>query len=131
MVPNQEYSEVKEEPIDNGYGSFQHLQVPTVFTTNDRSNTEKMLSKKQEQLHKERKRLSQWQTKGEEWMEQAEKWWISNNIGNVTEENKEVWIEKQKYLKHKNTLVEKTAEYQKNIADLELQIEKLKESMSF
>ena len=134
MVQNQEYSEVKEEPIDNGYGSFQHSQVPSIISTDDRSKIEKiekMLSKKQEQLHKEKKRLSQWQMKGEEWMESADKWWISNNIGNVTEDNKEVWIEKQKYLKHKNTLAEKTAEYKKNIADLELQIEQLKKSMSF
>ena len=119
--------EVKQEPIDNGYGS----QISQRIISNEnRSQTENLLSKKEKELHDQKEQLIKLEKDGNEWKRLANEWWISNNIESVTEENVEVWKEKQKYLKHKNTLENKTAKYKKTIGDLEFQIEKLKTSLS-
>merc|ERR1711990_1000406 len=92
--------EVKQEPIDNGYGS----QISQRIISNEnRSQTENLLSKKEKELHDQKEQLIKLEKDGNEWKRLANEWWTSNNIESVTEENVEVWKEKQKYLKHKNT----------------------------
>ena len=122
--------EVKQEPIDNGYGSQISQNSQRIISNENRSQKENLLSKKEKELHDQKEQLIKLEKDGNEWKKIATEWWISNNIESVTEENAEVWKEKQKYLKHKNTLANKTAKYKKTIGDLELQIEKLKTSLS-
>lgn len=127
LVKNHAHTEVKQEPIDNGYGSQSSQRI---ISNEDRSLKENLLSKKEKELQEQRKQLVEWEKNGKEWNKQATEWYISNNIENVTEDNVDGWKEKQSYLKYKNTLEKKTAKYKKTIGDLEFQIDKLKTSLS-
>ena len=122
--------EVKQEPIDNGYGSQISQNSQRIISNENRSQKENLLSKKEKELQEQKEQYLKWKKEGDEWNRKATEWYISNNIELVTEDNEELWKEKQKYLKHKNTLANKTAKYKKTIGDLELQIEKLKTSLS-
>lgn len=122
------HAEVKEEPIDDEYGSQNSQRINS---NEDRSQKQNLLSKKEKELQEQKEQYLKWKKEGDEWNRKATEWYISNNIELVTEDNEELWKEKQKYLKFKNKTENKIAKYQKTIGDLEFQIEKLKTSLSF
>lgn len=121
-------AEVKEEPIDDEYGSQNSQRINS---NEDRTQKENLLFKKEKELQEQKEQYLKWKKEGDEWNRKATEWYISNNIELVTEDNEELWKEKQKYLKFKNKTENKIAKYQKTIGDLEFQIEKLKTSLSF